>query len=387
MNSKLVPIFLIVLVDVLGMSFIVPLLPFYAKMFGANAFTIGVLFSVFSLCQLVSGPILGKLSDQIGRKKVLLLSQAGSFLGYLILGCSHSLTTVFVARIVEGVTAGNISVAQAYMSDITSEKERTKAFSLIAAAFGIGFLIGPGISAFLFHWSYLYPIFGAMSLSGISIVTTFFLIPQQDSINPRLNQEKKFFKNGVKSASLFILLGLFFAFQMAFSTYFSGIILYLGERFSWHGIPFGPEQVGYLFTYNGLLGTTLQLGVLSLLNRRLGEKKLILVGLFMMSLGYASLSWISKIPALVLTMTLGTIGSAVVRPTLSSRISQESSSSRQGEIMGLMQSLTSLTQILAPLLSGYLILNHQLSLWAWIASGLAFFALLLGLKLFIIKRV
>ena len=165
MKSPLLPIFLIVVVDVLGLTSMLPLLPFYAEHFGASPVVVGLLISSYALCQLVAGPILGQISDRVGRKPVLTVSQLGTFAGFLVLAWAPSLWVVFLARIIDGLTAGNLSIAQAYIADVTAPKDRAKSFALIGIAFGIGFLIGPGASGYLtHHYGYRVPIFCAAAL-------------------------------------------------------------------------------------------------------------------------------------------------------------------------------------------------------------------------------
>ena len=148
-RSPLLSIFLIVLVDILGLTIILPLLPFYAESLGATPRIVGLLVSVYAICQLIAGPPLGHLSDRVGRRPVLLVSQMGTCIGFLILAYAHTLWVVFLARIIDGLTAGNLTVAQAYIADVTEPENRTKSFGIIGIAFGLGFLVGPGISGFL----------------------------------------------------------------------------------------------------------------------------------------------------------------------------------------------------------------------------------------------
>jgi MFS family permease len=140
-----------VFVDVLGLTLMLPLLPFYTEHFGGSPTTVGLLIASYAFCQLISGPILGRLSDRVGRKPVLLVSQMGTCAAFLIIGFSNTLWMLFVGRIIDGLTAGNLSIAQAYISDVTRPENRTRAFALIGIAFGSGFLIGPAISGIMAH--------------------------------------------------------------------------------------------------------------------------------------------------------------------------------------------------------------------------------------------
>lgn len=177
MNKALIPIFIIVAVDVLGFTLVLPLLPFYAEHFGATPLVVGLMVSAFAVCQFIAGPILGRLSDKIGRKPVLIFSQIGTFIGFIILGLAGALWMLFLSRIIDGLTAGNLSIAQAYISDVTKPEERTKSFAIIGIAFGLGFMIGPAVSAFLSRYGYHWPAYAAAALSATSILCTWFLLP------------------------------------------------------------------------------------------------------------------------------------------------------------------------------------------------------------------
>ena len=176
-SSPLVPIFLIVLADILGLTIMLPLLPFYAEKLGASPTAVGLLVSVFAFCQLLSGPFLGRWSDRIGRKPLLLLSQAGTLVSRLLLASAGTLWLVYLARIVDGLTAGNLVLAQAYIADVTEPQNRTRAFGLIGISFGIGFLLGPAISGALAGYGLAVPILVSAGLSALSIVATAVLLP------------------------------------------------------------------------------------------------------------------------------------------------------------------------------------------------------------------
>src|ERR671919_2150643 len=164
MSRPLLVIFLTIFVNLVGFGIIVPLLPFYAETFGASPLTIGLLFAVFSLCQLAAAPALGDLSDRYGRRPVLVFSLAGTVVSFVMLALAHSVALLFAARIVDGLSGGNVSTARAYVADVTEPKDRARAYGLIGAAFGLGFILGPALSGILSGVSYTAPIWTAAGI-------------------------------------------------------------------------------------------------------------------------------------------------------------------------------------------------------------------------------
>jgi DHA1 family tetracycline resistance protein-like MFS transporter len=374
----MLPIFMIVLVDVLGLTIILPLLPFYAEHYGASPFVVGLLASSYAACQLFSGPLLGHWSDRIGRKPLLLLSQLGTFLGFLLLAFANSLWMIFVSRIIDGMTAGNISLAQAYISDVTEPKNRASAFAKIGMAFGIGFFIGPALSGLLAGHGYQYPIFAAAGLSALSMIATMTLLPKaKKSTEPKSELSHwetyfGFFKQPVLKP-LLIQVSLFF---LAFSFYVSGLALFAERRFVWGGHSFGPREVGYIYAYSGFLGIVIQGFVFKRLVSKLGEKKLARIGFASGAIGYLIVGVIHSPFWIVLTGILGSFFNAVVRPTLTSLVSQNVDRRQQGLVMGMMQSIMSVAQIIMPAIGALFIQYSYLTLWAWVPAALTGGALL-----------
>ena len=368
-TSPLLSIFLIVLVDVLGLTIILPLLPFYAESFGATPAVVGMLVSAYAICQLIAGPPLGHLSDRVGRRPVLLVSQMGTCAGFLILASARALWMVFLARVIDGLTAGNLTVAQAYISDVTEPENRAKSFGMIGIAFGLGFLVGPALSGYLAQFNNTYPILLAAGLSFTSIMCTYFLLPAvrphaaPETEQARVSQWKTYIES-FKDSRLGPMLWQFFAFTFAFSTLFSGFALFAERRFMHNGAPFGPKEVGYVFAFSGLIGAVIQGGGIGSLVKTFGESKLVQMGFAAMALGFALLSGSYQISYLLVSIALLTFGSAVLRPSLTSLITTRAARHRQGMVIGLMQSLMSIAQIIAPIIAGLLIQQQHLSMWA-----------------------
>ena len=391
-RSPLLPIFLIVMVDVLGLTIILPLLPFYAERLGASPTVVGLLVSTYAACQLVAGPVLGQISDRMGRRPLLLVSQMGTFIGFLILAWAGSLWVVFLARVIDGLTAGNLSLAQAYISDVTKPEERAKSFGVIGVAFGIGFLIGPAISGFLSTFSYQYPIFAAAALSATSILSTYFLLPGAPVIpesekrdGPPLPAGRRLrvldwgnYATYFQRPVLARLLWQFFSFAFSFAIFMSGFALFAERRFTWNGHPFGVKEVGYIFAYVGFLGIILQGGLIGRLVKRFGEKKLVSSGFISATAGFALIGFMYHLPGLLVASTLASFGTGVLRPALTSLITQHAGREEQGIVLGLTQSLMSVAQIVAPVIGGFLIDRELLTTWAITGAAITFIGVLIG---------
>jgi MFS transporter, DHA1 family, tetracycline resistance protein len=378
--SPLLAIFLIVAVDVLGLTIMIPLLPFYAEKLGASPFQVGWLIGAYAACQLVSGPLLGKLSDSTGRKPLLLVSQCGTLIGFIVTAFAPSLLVLFIARMIDGATAGNLSLAQAYISDITKPEDRAKSFGVIGIAFGIGFLIGPAISGILAKSSYQYPVFAAAGLSALSILSTALLLPKAEPARRegklsllQWGEYGKYFRDPKLATRLW----QFLCFAFAFAMFTSGFPLFAERRLTWHGVPFGPYQTGFVYAWAGFLGILTQGPALGRLVKRFGEAALNRVGFAAYAVGYALLGFTHSIPALIFAATVTAFG-GLIRPTLTSLITKAAPRSEQGSVLGLQQSFTSVAQIVGPPFAGILIQHGALTTWGIAAAGIAALGLTLA---------
>ena len=376
--------FLIVAVDVLGLTLMIPLLPFYAERMGASPAQVGWLIGIYAACQLVSGPFLGRWSDSTGRKPLLIVSQLGTCLGFIVTAFAPNLWVLFAARAIDGLTAGNLSLAQAYIADVTRPEERAKAFGLIGIAFGLGFLVGPAVSGALSTIDYRLPIFAAAGLSGASVLTTWLLLP---AVTPGGGEAKSsrrltlfewrayaaYFREPALSSKLW----QFLLFSLGFAMFVAGMPLFAERRLTWNGQPFGPEQVGYVWALAGLFGVVWQGPALGRLVKTFGELRLNRAGFLGYVGGYTILAFCTSVPWLVLATAVMSMGS-LVRPALTSLITHAAPREEQGAVLGLMQSLNSGALIVGPLIAGYLIEHGLLTTWGLAAAGTAVMGLVLA---------
>lgn len=377
----LLPIFLVVLADVFALTLVLPLLAIYAEQFGATPLQATLLVSVFAACQLVSGPLLGRISDRVGRKPMLVVSQVGTLIGLLIMAGAQSLTVLFLGRIIDGATAGNLSLAQAYIADNTEPENRSKSFALIGIAFGLGFFLGPSVTGFLAgHHGLRAPIYAAAALSLTSIVCSATLLKNEKPGQPQADDadlpggrrlgvgEWAAYAHYFRQPVMAGLLAQFFLFAFAFATFTSGFALFAERRLVWDGHPFTPREIGAVFAYAGFLGILLQGGLIGRLVQRFGEPVLVSAGFAAMGVGYLLLGFTSTIALLLVVTTFAAFGQGVLRPTLTSLVSQIARRDEQGVVLGLSQSLTSLAQMMAPPVGGWLIGHGALGSWAFVAA-------------------
>lgn len=380
-DKRLIPIFIVVFVDILGFSIILPLLPYYAGHFGATAQTIGYLVASYSLCQFFASPILGAWSDKYGRRPVLLYSQIGSCLGFLLFGIASHLPNVmlwlFIGRIVDGLSGGNLTVAQAYISDITKPEDRARNFGMIiGVSFGLGFLIGPMFGGFLSRFGYDVPAFAAAGLSFLSIMATTFLLPEtphqrDESRATGIAAYKRVF-DYLNIAELQRLLAVFFFMSLPFALYVSMFGLFADRQ-----LHFTAEQAGYFLGFVGFLGIIWQGGVIGPVVKRIGDYKAMLIGLIASGIGLYYLALVNvwwKLPIVALFFSFG---HGLGRPSLTSLITKEAPPQRRGGVLGATTSLESLARIIAPVMGGWLMAVHPAWL-GWVGGALFTVAVLIA---------
>src|SRR5689334_1054580 len=268
MTRPLLIIFLTIFVNLVGFGIIVPLLPFYAESFGASPLVIGLLFAVFSLCQLIAAPALGDLSDRYGRRPVLVFSLAGTVVSFVMLALAHNIVMLFAARIVDGLSGGNISTARAYVADITEPKDRARAYGLIGAAFGLGFILGPALSGVLAHISYTAPIWAAAGITLVAAAMAWFWLPE--TVHRAHAGTGMPFKNValmMKRPGVRRVLVIDFVYWMAFAVFQTTFSLFAANRFG-----FDAPQAGYFFAAFGVLGVVVQGAFIRPVVHRLGDK-------------------------------------------------------------------------------------------------------------------
>jgi len=381
-NSRLLTIFLIVFIDLLGFSLILPLLPYYAESYGATPTVVGLLVASYAAAQLFGAPLLGRLSDRLGRRPVLLLSVAGTAAGFLLLGFADPLGrwlaglvapmasnaciigVLFLSRILDGLTGGNITVAQAYITDVTDEQNRAKGLGLIGAAFGLGFIIGPAVGGALSRFGYSLPAFVAAGVSFTNFLMILTLLPESLTVerrNAEALQNRPAFTikaliQALKRPKIGPLLQVRFYFALAFSTFQLVFSLYA------QAIGLSLQTTGLLLAYVGILSVIVQGGLIGILTRRFRENALMVSGLWVMTGALLAWAFTSQLWLLVLVILPLAVAGGVLNTVIQSAITKSVTRQEVGGILGITTSLEAVTRVIAPTAGGYLLQN--LGLWA-----------------------
>lgn len=353
----LIFILVTVFIDMLGLGILIPVIPFVVRQFSESAFTVGLLSMSFALFQFFAAPILGRLSDRYGRRPLLLLSLLGSAIGYVLFGLARSLTMLFTARIVDGISGGNISIAQAYIADVTEPKDRSRNFGLLGATFALGFIIGPAIGGGLSHyWGLSAPAYFAGALAFANTLLGFFVLPETRPAAKRTYAPMTFRAlnpigtviRGMQHEHLGAVFLAIFAFNVAFSGLQSNFSLFTLARFDW-----GPQQNAVLFSVIGISGALTQAVIMRRVVKTFGDQSIATVGLWIQACAYMFIAFVWAPWMVFLGSSVMALGVGITTPTLSGIVSNSVSDKEQGVTLGTVQSVTALTRIVGPLWAGF----------------------------------
>lgn len=365
-------LFAIVFLDLVGFGIVIPLLPLYAQQYQPAPWLFGLLMASFSAMQFLFAPILGALSDRLGRRPILLFSLAGSVVGYLLFAWADSLSMLFAARIVAGIAGANIGTAQAVIADLTPPEQRAAGMGLVGAAFGLGFIAGPALAGLLLPISPRLPGFAAAIFSALAWLACALALPETRRQAPTSSRAWSLAGGwGLAPALLVALLMVtgWSAFEVTFAQFLHAAL----------ALP--AQGVAWLFAYLGSLAVLVQGGLVRRLPNRWGAKKLLVAGLFTSVLSLSLLAHTQSVRQLLLILPLLALGHGLVQPSLSAWVSQRAPVEAQGRALGAFQATNSLARILGPFL-GELAFGHVgAAAPLWLCALLALVAALLALWL------
>lgn len=378
-RSRLFTVLTVVFLDLLGFGLVIPLLPYYASNYGANEAVQGLLVASYAAAQFIGAPLLGRLSDRFGRRPVLLLSIFGTFLSLLLLGVAQTLLILFISRILDGLTGGNISVAQAYIADVTDEKSRARGLGLIGAAFGLGFIIGPAMGGILsgvgatidagadgaplgLLWAFALPAFVAAGLSFINMLQVYFTLPE--SLTPERRAEIANQPGTQRRPALSFtqlraafqrpnvgsLLHVRFFYGLAFSMLQTVFAIYAAVQ-----LGLDATQTAFVLTYVGVLAVIVQGGLIGWLTSRFGEIELLFSSTIILAVGLLGWAFAPNVPVLLIALIPISYSGGVLNTVINSTLTKAVTPQEVGGILGVSASLESLTRAIAPTVGGVLI--------------------------------
>lgn len=382
-KGALTALFVTVLLDLLGFGMILPLLPFYPQELGVSEVQIGWLFACYSLAQLVASPLVGRVSDRLGRRPVILVLLLLSAVSHLVFALADTFTVMIAARSSAGVAAASYGVAQAYIADVTTQEERSKGMGLLGAAFGLGFVLGPALGGFLGRWGHQAVPLGAAALTGLNLVLAVFLLPES---LPRAARTRPAPGSALPPPEALSpvtrgLIGLFFAVTFGFALMESTLALYCQEAFG-----FGQVETSWLFVFLGVVLVVVQGGLVGRLVKRFGERRLIplgiaLIGAGLFTLPFAEAPWLA---VLLVATALLAIGAGLHNPSSLGLLSRLTPRGAQGRTLGVSRSAGALARVLGPLAGTWIYAELGIA-WPFGAAGLLM-VLCVGWALWLVGR-
>ncbi len=401
-RSRLLNIFLVVFIDLLGFGLILPLLPYFAGQYGASQFLIGLLVASYAAAQFIGAPLMGRLSDRFGRRPILVVSIAGTALGFLLLGLAEPLGkalasfvldnptpdqltvlqngavlgVMFIARMLSGLTGGNITVAQAYIADVTDAQNRAKGMGLIGAAFGLGFILGPAIGGVLSRWGYAVPAFAAAGLATLNLIGVIAVLPESLTAERKAELAKQEKRALISITAMLeelnkprigplMTIRLFYALAAAlFQTMFT---LWAKDRLN-----LNAQTTSYLLAYVGLLSVIVQGGLIGQLTKRFSEAKLIAWSVVIQAVALLAWAFTPSVPVLLVVLIPLAFSTGVLNTVINSAITRAVPPQEVGGALGTAGALESLSRVVSPSVGGWLL--GAIGAWAPGVLGAAIMA-------------
>jgi DHA1 family tetracycline resistance protein-like MFS transporter len=361
MRKNLALIFVFVFIDVLGFSLILPLLPYYAETFAATPTVVGLLLGANAVTQLISAPIIGRLSDRYGRRPMLILSIAGTVASFLMLGLANSLWMLFASRILDGLLGGNISLAQAYITDVTDEKNRARGLGIIGASFGLGFIFGPALGGTLSGGgNYGRPALAAAALSALNLLSVLAWLPEslpserraEMAHSPRAAFTARALWEALNRPCVGPLLHVSLFYGLAFTVFQTVFSLFAQKR-----LGLDAQATSYVFTYVGLLIVAIQGGGMGLLTKRFSEKQLIFGGSVLLALSLLAWALTPTLWLLLVVLAPLALAGGVLNVAINAALTKSVYPEEVGGTLGLSAALGSLDRVISPIVGAFLLDN------------------------------
>ncbi len=349
MFAALLPILGITFIDIVGFSILIPIMPYFVEHFGVSKVIVGVLFSVFAACQFIAGPIWGHVSDLIGRKRVLIISQIGATIGWVMLAFAPTIAWVFAARVVEGLSGGNISVTQAYVADRVEPEQRARAFAWIGASFSAGMIFGPVMGGFLLgKYGFQTPFLLAASFQVITLIVTIFLLPESVTDKAEKEERPTFGDIGKAFADPKIapILLQKLAYALGLYGWFAAFALVLQAN-----LGYGATSTSYYFAAFGAVSIVAQLFVVGRLVDRVGDRRASNLGFISALVFFAAVPFARTTPGAAAALIPFALALSLTNATLAALLTGQAGERNRGAILGVGSSLESIAGIVMPSIS------------------------------------
>src|ERR1043166_5977619 len=350
-RPRLAIIWFTVFIDLIGFGIVIPILPFYAEQFGAHGFKYGTLVGVFSLMQFLSTAWLGRVSDRVGRRPILLTTMVLNAAGYLMFAFAPSYALLLLARLVSGFAGGNISAAQAYVADITTAEDRSKGMGLIGMAFGLGMIFGPAIGGYGRLIGHAAPGLLAAGLSLLNLVSAYFILPE--SLRDEHRAVRSFWPFGHMTEALahpelrpLMLVWLLAPF--AFAGYTVALPLWATDTLGWH-----EQDLGRFFVLVGIVAAAVQGGLFRVLTRLVGDRALLITGMLGMAVAIGVVPFLAHSTPLYAWTVVLAFSNRIMSPAATGLVSTFAAANEQGTVLGVAQSLGALGRFSGPEAIGY----------------------------------
>ena len=334
-----------------GFGIVVPVLPLYTERFGASPFTTGLLLAVYSGMGFIFSPVVGALSDRIGRRSILLLSTIGQATGFFIMGAATTLLWLFIARTIDGIFGANVSATQAYVADVTPPQDRSRALGLLGAAFGLGFICGPMLGGVLSLISLSAPFYFAGALAAANAVLIFFILPESLPLENRSGPDREtfvtLFREG-RGRVILPLMAAYFFMMAGFSIMTAFFAIFTEDRFGYNA-----SANGYIFAGVGVISVIVQGAMIGRLIKNFTEKGIALTGVALLACSIFALPLVQTVTALLLVGAGIAVGNSFINPTMNGLVSRSVNKYWQGRVLGLMQACASLGRFFGPLIGGW----------------------------------
>ncbi|HQZ82418.1 MAG TPA: MFS transporter [Pyrinomonadaceae bacterium] len=396
LTKPILIIFLTVVIDLIGFGIVIPVLPYYVDgdLFKGTPIDYGLIVASYSIMQFFFAPIFGAVSDRYGRRMILFVSLLGTALGFVVVGLATALWMVYAGRILDGITGGNISTAQAYIADVTSRENRARGMGLIGAAFGIGFVLGPALGGILSTFGPHVPFLFAAGMALVNAIAVYFFLPESLDVAKARSQPREINRfavifHSLKDISFRGITIIYFLITVGFTVMTTAFVLYTQERFG-----YDAHANGWLFLFIGALAVGLQGGIFARLAKRFGEPNLAVAGTVLLTVSLFAVPFVGPasggLIGLLVGITFFSIGNSIASPALTSLASKNAPEHEQGKALGIMQSGASLARAIAPMAAGFLLNNAigevddpTIQRTFWVASAImlcAFLAAIYYLK-------